>query len=193
MRRKSHRVDNRPSFDCIALLLQGGGALGAYQGGVYEALAEAGLQPDWVAGISIGAVNSALIAGNAPDVRVERLRQFWQNVSSSPRWDWGHRISKSVDQLLADYKRLQDEDRTLAADIKDLDTRIDYHTVENRQKRKELQERRNAIAKQMEFLGKTAQQGTQSMQQMLANVESNLDLAKHAETWEWKEVKTTEN
>ena len=92
MRRKSHRLDNRPPFDCIALLLQGGGALGAYQGGVYEALTEAGLQPDWVAGISIGAVNSALIAGNAPDVRVQRLREFWQSVSSDPRWDWCHNL-----------------------------------------------------------------------------------------------------
>jgi len=53
-----------PGFDCIALLLQGGGALGAYQAGVYEALTEAQLYPDWVAGISVGAINAALIAGN---------------------------------------------------------------------------------------------------------------------------------
>src|ERR1700716_1125049 len=66
----------RPPFDCIALLLQGGGALGAYQAGVYEALAEAGIHPDWVAGISIGAINAALIAGNPPERRVERLREF---------------------------------------------------------------------------------------------------------------------
>jgi predicted acylesterase/phospholipase RssA len=55
----------RPPFERIALLLQGGGALGAYQAGVYEALTEADLHPDWVAGISIGAINGALIAGNA--------------------------------------------------------------------------------------------------------------------------------
>ena len=55
-----------PPFECIALLLQGGGALGAYQAGVYEALTEADLHPNWIAGISIGAVNAALIAGNAP-------------------------------------------------------------------------------------------------------------------------------
>jgi NTE family protein len=66
-------------FECIALLLQGGGALGAYQAGVYQALSEARLQPDWVAGISIGAINAALIAGNAPENRVARLRQ-------TPRW-----------------------------------------------------------------------------------------------------------
>jgi NTE family protein len=66
------------------LVLQGGGALGAYQGGVYQALAEANLHPDWVAGISIGAINSALIAGNPPEKRVEKLREFWETVSNSP-------------------------------------------------------------------------------------------------------------
>jgi NTE family protein len=71
----------RPPFDCIALLLQGGGALGAYQGGVYEALAERGLHPDWVAGISIGAINAALIAGAAPPDRVRMLRTFWETVT----------------------------------------------------------------------------------------------------------------
>jgi NTE family protein len=69
-------------FDCIALLLQGGGALGSYQGGVYQALDEAGLHPDWVAGISIGAINAAIIAGNAPAVRVEKLRAFWEMVTT---------------------------------------------------------------------------------------------------------------
>src|SRR6201996_5236277 len=74
----------RPPFECVALLLQGGGALGSYQAGVYQALAEAGLHPDWVAGISIGAVNSALIAGNPPEKRVERLREFWETVTAPP-------------------------------------------------------------------------------------------------------------
>ena len=77
-------AENRTPFERIALLLQGGGALGAYQGGVYQALAEADLLPDWVAGISIGAINSALIAGNPPEKRVERLRDFWEAVSTSP-------------------------------------------------------------------------------------------------------------
>ena len=74
----------RPDFERIALLLQGGGALGAYQGGVYQALAESDLHPDWVAGISIGAINAALIAGNPPERRVERLRDFWETVTQSP-------------------------------------------------------------------------------------------------------------
>jgi NTE family protein len=82
--RKSHVPHERPPFERIALLLQGGGALGAYQGGVYQALSEAGLHPDWVAGISIGAINAALIAGNPPERRVEKLRAFWDTVSAPP-------------------------------------------------------------------------------------------------------------
>jgi NTE family protein len=82
--RNSHVPAGRPPFERIALLLQGGGALGAYQGGVYQALAEAGLHPDWVAGISIGAINAALIAGNPPEGRVARLRTFWETVSAPP-------------------------------------------------------------------------------------------------------------
>jgi len=62
-------------FECVTLLLQGGGALGAYQGGVYQALAEADIHPDWVAGISIGAINAAIIAGNPPNTRVDRLQE----------------------------------------------------------------------------------------------------------------------
>jgi NTE family protein len=71
----------RPPFDVIALVLQGGGALGAYQAGVMEGLCEAGIEPDWVAGISIGAINAAIIAGNEPRHRVERLQAFWDTVS----------------------------------------------------------------------------------------------------------------
>lgn len=63
------------------LVLQGGGALGAYQAGVYEALADANVEPDWVAGISIGAINAAIIAGNAPEDRLPALHRFWNMVS----------------------------------------------------------------------------------------------------------------
>lgn len=65
----------------VVLVLQGGGALGAYQAGVYQALSEAGIEPDWVIGTSIGAVNCALIAGNPQSERVKRLRDFWHVVS----------------------------------------------------------------------------------------------------------------
>jgi NTE family protein len=87
-RKKTHTGHDRTPFACIALLLQGGGALGAYQAGVYQALAEADLEPDWVAGISIGAINSGLIAGNPPGKRVERLREFWEQVTGNPFTSW---------------------------------------------------------------------------------------------------------
>jgi NTE family protein len=79
-------VPARPaSYDKkVALVLQGGGALGSYQAGVYEALAASPYTPDWVAGISIGAINCALIAGNAPERRVAQLRSFWEEVTSQP-------------------------------------------------------------------------------------------------------------
>lgn len=64
----------------VVLVLQGGGALGAYQVGVYQALHEAGIEPDWVIGTSIGAINGALIAGNRPELRMERLKAFWRHV-----------------------------------------------------------------------------------------------------------------
>ena len=82
--RKTHGLQKRPAFEHIILLLQGGGALGAYQAGVYEALAEADLHPDWVAGISIGSINGAIIAGNPPNLRVEKLRKFWEGITSQP-------------------------------------------------------------------------------------------------------------
>src|ERR1700744_4183149 len=65
----------------LALVLQGGGALGAYQAGVYQALHEAGMEPDWVCGVSIGAINSAIIAGNPPEKRLERLQIFWKRIT----------------------------------------------------------------------------------------------------------------
>jgi len=75
-------------FECTALVLQGGGALGSYQAGVYEALHEHGVEPDWIAGISIGAINSAIIAGNAPGDRLDALRGFWDTVTASGTMPW---------------------------------------------------------------------------------------------------------
>lgn len=68
----------------IVLVLQGGGALGAYQTGVYQALHAAGIEPDWVVGTSIGAINASLIAGNAAGSRLERLEEFWRRVEHGP-------------------------------------------------------------------------------------------------------------
>ena len=80
----AHKPWRPPGCDTIALVLQGGGALGAYQAGVYQALHEAGLRPDSVAGVSIGAINAAIIAGNPPERRVERLRDFWETITARP-------------------------------------------------------------------------------------------------------------
>ena len=78
----ARRPASHADDDCI-LVLQGGGALGAYQAGVFESLSNVYHEPTWVAGISIGAINAALIAGNAPNMRVARLREFWELVSSA--------------------------------------------------------------------------------------------------------------
>jgi NTE family protein len=84
---KEHFYPNGSAFECVALLLQGGGALGAYQAGVYEALAEAGIAPEWVGGISMGAINGAIIAGNKPSERIGKLRGFWQSMTAPPLLD----------------------------------------------------------------------------------------------------------
>jgi NTE family protein len=101
------KVAARPaSYDKkVALVLQGGGALGSYQAGVYQALSTSEYVPDWVAGISIGAINAAIIAGNAPETRVERLRAFWEGITTP--WPWpvwpgfdGHRRASCLNALV---------------------------------------------------------------------------------------------
>ena len=78
---KAHKLPGQ-----VVLVLQGGGALGAYQGGIYEALHEAGIEPNWVIGTSIGAINAGIIAGNPPDKRLARLREFWARMEYKPWW-----------------------------------------------------------------------------------------------------------
>jgi NTE family protein len=80
--------DEISSLGQTVLVLQGGGALGAYQIGVYQALQEAGIEPDWVIGTSIGAINAALIAGSKPGERIEKLREFWHRVEHGQIFDW---------------------------------------------------------------------------------------------------------
>ncbi len=82
-KRPPRRAKAMPLPECVALVLQGGGALGSYQAGVIEGLAASGIEIDWVAGISIGAVNAAIVAGNPPDQRVEKLNAFWDTVTGS--------------------------------------------------------------------------------------------------------------
>jgi len=94
-------MDRTRQHDVI-LVLQGGGALGAYQGGVFEALAGEGIMPTAVGGISIGAINAALIAGNAPGERVARLREFWELVSSgfpAPAWTPDGQVHRWLNRL----------------------------------------------------------------------------------------------
>src|SRR3974377_1370131 len=84
---RAPRTPWRPEgCDRLALVLQGGGALGAYQAGVYQAMHEAGLEPDWVSGVSIGAINSAIIAGNPPGRRLKALRTFWELITERKIW-----------------------------------------------------------------------------------------------------------
>ncbi len=93
-----HSQSATPNAAKIALVLQGGGALGAYQAGVYQALHEADLDPEWIAGVSIGGINAAIIAGNPRERRLERLRQFWETVTSpavsgpAPDGDFARRL-----------------------------------------------------------------------------------------------------
>ena len=92
----------------VALMLQGGGALGAYHIGAYQALAEHNLHPDWVAGISIGAINAAIIAGNRPEQRVERLTALWEAISwpdlpttlPLAGWQTLHNMASNAEALL---------------------------------------------------------------------------------------------
>ncbi len=102
-RRRARTPERLPLPDQVALVLQGGGALGAYQAGAYQGLAEKGIDIDWIAGISIGAVNAAIIAGNRPQDRLARLRGFWEKITSAlpafpmaggDSWrEWAHLMS----------------------------------------------------------------------------------------------------
>ncbi|MGD9502567.1 MAG: patatin-like phospholipase family protein [Methyloceanibacter sp.] len=80
-----NQVRAKNNGQCV-LVLQGGGALGAYQGGVYQALHEAGVEPDWIIGTSIGAINASIITGNRPEDRLDRLREFWRRVERRSFW-----------------------------------------------------------------------------------------------------------
>jgi NTE family protein len=84
--RSRRRADRADLPGQVVLVLQGGGALGSDQAGVYQGLQEAGIEPDWIIGTSIGAINASLIAGNEPQRRLERLHAFWSRVQRVPRW-----------------------------------------------------------------------------------------------------------
>lgn len=97
-------------------------------------------------------------------------------------------IAKHLDQLTADYTKLKADDDKLAEEIKTLETAVDEHTKDNRDKRKALQERRNGLSKRTQFVLMTHEQGQKTLAGLYQAIETNLALAKHAEAWEWKEV-----
>lgn len=101
--------------------------------------------------------------------------------------DW---IGKNLDELLGRYTKMQEEVKTLEAESKELENALDYHTVDNRGKRKGMQEKRDALTREMQTIAKHAADGQKVMRQLLQSVESSLELAAHAEKWEWKEVDT---
>jgi NTE family protein len=88
MERDMKDVDNCSLPGQVVLVLQGGGALGSYQAGVYQALHEAGIEPDWIIGTSIGAINASLIAGNSYQDRLPRLREFWKRMEQKAIWNF---------------------------------------------------------------------------------------------------------
>ncbi len=89
----------------VVLVFQGGGALGSYQAGVYQALYEADIEPDWIIGTSIGAINASLIAGNRRDDRIPKLREFWGRVETHPSWDFSG-VSSSFSDTLSNWSIL---------------------------------------------------------------------------------------
>ncbi len=99
--------DIAAKYDRVALVLQGGGALGAYQAGVYQALAEANCDPKWIAGVSIGSINAALIAGNPREHRLAALEAFWSKVSERQSWafmgegDFFHDLRNQTSAMMA--------------------------------------------------------------------------------------------
>ena len=99
--------------------------------------------------------------------------------------DW---ISKGMDQLAAEIEKRQKED----GELKAAEAAVDFHTVENRNKRKAMQERRNQLAKEIGRIGEYLKLGQQSLQGLYQSIESNLELAKHAAGWEWKEPQALE-
>jgi len=119
------------------------------------------------------------------DAFIEDCHQKAWGAACHAEW-----ISIQLDKLVEDARKLTAEDEKLDAEIKALDTAVDSHTKDNRDKRKAMQERRNTLAKGMQLLVKNMQDGQQALTGFHQSIEANLALAKHAETWEWKEAST---
>lgn len=103
-------------FDRIALVLSGGGALGAYQAGAYAGLEQCGVRPNWLAGTAVGAINAAIIAGSLPHERVARLRHFWQELSCCAATQRGGMAGRRARALLARWLRRREADLPAATE-----------------------------------------------------------------------------
>jgi len=103
----------------IVLVLQGGGALGAYQAGVYHALHEHGVEPDWIVGTSIGAINASLIAGNPYERRLDGLKEFWARMAYRP--PFGVPSWSGLPDMISYWK-------TVLRGIPDLENRPSWHS-----------------------------------------------------------------
>jgi chromosome segregation ATPase len=114
---------------------------------------------------------------------IHECRQKAWGAACNAEW-----IGTQMDELMAQYTKMQEEDRGLEAEFKTLETALDSHTKDNRDKRKALQERRTALANSLQALGQNATEAQRAMQNLYASVETNLALAKHAEGWAWREV-----
>ena len=120
------------------------------------------------------------------DLFIEECRQKAWGAACNAEW-----ISKGLDKVMAEYEKLQSQHELHTEKIKEYETALDSHTKDNRDKRKALQSRCAGIAKTMEALQANMQQGQQALRGLYQNVETNLELAKHAEGWEWKEAAPT--
>jgi len=119
--------------------------------------------------------------------RSNTARRLSRNAAKRPAACHANWIGNQLDKLVEVYSKLKKDDETLEGEIKTLELAPDAHTKDNREKRT-LQERRNMIAKQMQSVGAASQQGQRALAELHQSIEANLQLATHAETWEWKEV-----
>jgi predicted secreted protein len=117
------------------------------------------------------------------DLFIKECRQKAWGASCHADW-----VSQGLDRITADYAKLQEEDATLETDIETLETAPDSHSKDNRDKRKAAQERRDTIAKGEKILAANVQQGQQALNGLYQSIEASLQLATHAEKWEWKDV-----
>jgi chromosome segregation ATPase len=114
---------------------------------------------------------------------INDCRQKAWNAACHAEW-----ISTELDALLDQFTKLKEEDDRIETETKELEGAVDSHTKDNRDKRKTLQERRNVLAKQLETIGANHAQGQQALNGLYQSIEASLQLAKHAEKWEWKET-----